>query len=138
MEFCNSVPFLQLLGIKTVDLGPATSTLQVEYRLDLTQPAGIMHGGVVATLIDTGIAHAILMTDAFREVSQEGASMVTVDLRVKYFRPISQGMITCVSTLPRVGRQLIHAESVVTNHEGKEVARGDSTYMIVRRQHFTR
>lgn len=132
LEMIRDVPFLKLLGLETIDIGPGWSKSQIMFRHELTQPAGILHGGVIATLIDTGIAHAILMTDAFMAVAQEGARMVTVDLRVKYFRPVSEGLITCECRVPRIGRQLLHAESIVWNDQGKEVARGDSTYMIVR------
>ena len=55
---------------------------------------------------------------------------MSVDLRVK-FRPVSRGRLTCVSRVTRVGRRLIHAESVVTNDSGKEVARGDAIYTTV-------
>ncbi len=37
----------------------------------------------------------------------------------------------CESTITRLGQKIIHAESVVTNDAGKEVARGDSIYMVI-------
>lgn len=132
LEMANSLPFFKLIGLEVIDMRPAWSKCQVAYRPDLCQPAGILHGGITATLIDTGIAHALLMTDAFAETSAVGGAIVTVDLRVKYFRPISEGIIVCESTIPRIGKQLFHAESVVWNAEGKEVARGDSIYTAVR------
>jgi acyl-CoA thioesterase len=130
MQFANDLPFFQLIGLRILDLGPGYSKAQIGYRNDLCQPAGIMHGGMVATLIDTGIAHALLLTEAFRRMSG-GASMVSVDLRVKYFRPVSEGIIICESRIPRLGRHIIHGESIVINSAGKEVARGDSIYMMV-------
>lgn len=133
IAFANRLKFHQLIGLETVDLAPGWSLSRIQYREDLTQPTGIMHGGIIATLIDTGIAHAILMTDAFQQVMNEGAAMVTVDLRVKYFRPVSAGIITCECTVPRIGRSLLHCEAVVRNEAGKDVARGDSTYMILDR-----
>ena len=42
-------------------------------------------------------------------------------------------MIYCESTVTRPGRQIIHAESIVRTEDGKEVARGDSIYMVVTR-----
>ena len=90
-----------------------------------------MHGGVIASLIDTGIAHAMLTADYVRQVVNEGGRIVSVDLRVKYIRPVSAGTITCESKIIRMGRRISHGESVVTNEQGKEVARGDSIYMIV-------
>lgn len=128
----QSFPFFNLIGLEILDMEPGWSKTQVSYRNDLCQPAGIMHGGIIATLIDTGIAHALILTDAFQEVAAEGGGIVSVDLRVKFFRPVSEGTIVCESKIPRMGRQLFHAESIVINTEGKEVARGDSIYMAVR------
>ena len=124
-------PFFKLIGLEVLDAAPGRSTTRLAYRPDLTQPAGIMHGGVIASLIDTGIAHALLLTERFHELRQEGGALVSVDLRVKYLRPVSEGRVTCESTITRMGRQVIHAESVVTNEAGKEVARGDAIYMAV-------
>ena len=136
LETAREWPFFKLIGMEIVDMRPGWSMLKVAWRPDLTQPAGIMHGGIIATLIDTGIAHAILLTNVNRH---DGVtSIVSVDLRVKYLRPVSEGMIYCESTVPRLGKQIIHAESIVRNEEGKEVARGDSIYMAVSRDRLKR
>ena len=39
----------------------------MSWRTDLCQPAGIMHGGAIASLVDTAIAHSILLTPTYRE-----------------------------------------------------------------------
>jgi uncharacterized protein (TIGR00369 family) len=131
IEFSRHFPFFKLIGIEVLDIQPGWSKLRLSWRPELNQPAGILHGGVIATLIDTGIAHALLMTDMFQELSAKGGNVVSVDLRVKYLRPVSSGSIVCESTIPRLGRRIIHAASVVTNDSGKEVATGDSIYMAV-------
>ena len=131
IAFAKEFPFFKLIGLEVVDLEPGWSRTRLEHRPDLSQPAGILHGGVLASLIDTGIAHALLLTDRFKELQKEGGGVVTIDLRVKYFRPVSGSAVTCDSTITRSGRKIIHAESVVTNHEGKEVARGDAIYMWI-------
>lgn len=128
----KELPLFQTLGLEIVDLKPGWSRCRIGFRPDLCQPAGILHGGIVATLVDTGIAHALLLTDAVLESRKDGGYIVSVDLRIKYFRPVSAGELTCDSTITRTGRQLSHGESVVVNSDGKEVARGDSIYMIVR------
>lgn len=131
LAFAAQFPFFRLIGLEVVDLKPGWSKTRLEHREDLTQPAGIMHGGVIASVIDSGIAHALLLTERFQELREDGGALISVDLRVKYLRPVSDGVITCESTVLRLGRQVIHAEAVVTNEEGKEVARGDATYMAV-------
>ena len=131
IEFTRELPFFKLMGLEIVDMKPGWSLTRIQFREDLCQPMGILHGGVVATLVDTGIAHALMLTDLQQQFMAEGGGIVSVDLRVKYLRPVSEGMITCESTIPRLGRQIVHGESIVKNAEGKEVARGDSIYMVV-------
>ena len=127
-------PFFNLIGLEIVDVEPGRSTTRIHSRPDLTQPAGLMHGGVIASLIDTGTAYALLLCDELRDTLRAGGSLVTIDLRVKYLRPVSAGTITCASRVTRMGRQIIHTEAVVTNEAGKEVARGDAIYTTVTRE----
>ncbi|HET9947519.1 MAG TPA: PaaI family thioesterase [Longimicrobiales bacterium] len=131
LAFASQFPFFRLLGLEVLDVAPGWSRTRLEHRPDLNQPAGILHGGVMASLIDTGIAHALLMTERFRELRAENGALVSVDLRVKFFRPVSEAAVECESRVVRLGRQVIHAEAVVTGSAGKEVARGDATYMAV-------
>lgn len=131
IEFARDFPFFKLIGLEILAMKPGWSKTRIRWRHDLTQPAGIMHGGIIAALIDTGIAHALTATEMFQELFAAGGSIVSVDLRVKYLRPVSEGAITCESKIPRLGRHIIHGESIVANDEGKEVARGDSIYMAI-------
>jgi len=138
LAFAAQFPFFRLIGLEILDLEPGRSKARLQHRPDLNQPAGVLHGGVIASVIDSGIAHALLMTDTFREIRAEGGALVSIDLRVKYFRPVSDDEILCESRIVRLGKQIIHAESVVSNGQGKEVARGDATYMAVTRERLQR
>jgi uncharacterized protein (TIGR00369 family) len=131
LAFAEQFPFFKLIGLEILEVEPGRSRTRIEHRPDLAQPAGIMHGGVIAALVDTGIAHALLMTDRFQELREEQGALVSVDLRVKFIRPVSAGAVECRSEVVRLGRTIIHAEAIVTDARGKEVARGDATYMAV-------
>lgn len=131
LKFAESFPFFNLMGIEILEIEPGFSKTRIAWRDDLRQPAGILHGGVVATLVDTGIAHALMLTDNFREYAASGGGLVSIDLRIRYFRPVQNSAIICESRIPRLGRQIIHGESIVTDEAGKEVARGESIYMAV-------
>jgi uncharacterized protein (TIGR00369 family) len=131
LEFFNSFPFFKLLGMKLVEIEPHRARLSVSWREDLCQPAGLLHGGVIATLIDTAIAQSILLTPTYREAHAGGAQMVTIELRIKYLRPVTSGTVICEAHSPRIGRSITHSTAVVTDSAGKEVAIGDSIYTIV-------
>lgn len=131
LAYAEQFPFFNLIGLEVVDVEPGWSKTRLEHRPELSQPAGILHGGVMASLIDTGIAHSLLLTDRFQELREEGGAVVTVDLRVKFFRPVSRTTVICESKVTRLGRKIIHAEAVVVDAGGKDVARGDAIYMAV-------
>ena len=127
----RKVPFFNLVGLEVIEVAPGRSTTQMSWREDLAGPGGLIHGGMIASLIDTGTAYALLLTDELRDSLLAGRGLVTVDLRVKYLRPVAGGRITCVSTATRVGRKIIHTDAVVTNDDDREVARGDALYTTV-------
>ena len=133
-----ALPLFRLIGLEVVDMQPGRSVLTIRHRADLAQPIGILHGGVLATLVDTGIAYAVLASNEIRPLIEAGGSVVAIDLRIKYFRPVAAGRLTCASTVTRMGRRIIHGESIVTNEQDKEVARGDSIYGAVRREEAVR
>jgi acyl-CoA thioesterase len=137
-EFFKTFPFNKVMGMELLEAEPGRSRLSMSWREDLCQPAGILHGGAIASLADTAIAHAILLTPAGRESRAQGGGMVSVDLRIKYLRPVSSGKVFCNARVSRLGRQVIHAAATLTDSEGKEVAHGDSIYMIVTRDQLTK
>lgn len=138
LDMARTFPFFNLIGLDVLDMEPGWSLTKLAFREDLCQPAGIMHGGVISSLIDTGIAHALILTEAFQQALAQGGGIVSVDLRVKFFRPVSQGEIFCESRIIRQGKTLIHAESIVRDSADKEVARGDSIYTTVIAQQLGR
>src|SRR5262245_27425604 len=96
----RTFPYFRLMGFELVEIEPLYSKIAMQWRPDLTQPAGIMHGGVLASLIDTGIAHALQLTPEYLKFKVDGGLMVSVDLRVKYLRPVSSGRIVCEARAP--------------------------------------
>lgn len=131
LEFFRHVPFMNLMGFEMLDVGPGFSRLSMSWREDLCQPAGILHGGALSSLVDTAIAQSILLTSPYREMKAHGAWIVTLDLRLKFLRPVAAGKIFCDAKVIRAGRQIIHADALVSDEYGKQVALGDSMYMIV-------
>ena len=80
----RKVPFFNLVGLEVIEIAPGRSITQMSWREDLAGPGGLIHGGMIASLIDTGTAYALLLTDELRDSLLAGRGLVTVDLRVKY------------------------------------------------------
>lgn len=119
----GSVPFAQLLGLKLDDIGPGRATMALEVRMDLTQNLGVVHGGAIASLIDTATAFAILSLLSPEE------RVTTVDLTISYLRPVTDGRMRAVAKVVRAGRRLFVVSAEVLDGAGNLVSTALSTYI---------
>jgi uncharacterized protein (TIGR00369 family) len=118
-----SVPYAHLLGIELGDVSQGAATLGLDVRKELTQNHGVVHGGAIASLIDTAMAFAIISLLAPRE------RVTTVDLTISYLRPLTVGRITAVAKVVRAGRRLFVVSADVSSEDGKLAATALSTYI---------
>lgn len=56
----GDVPYAGLLGIEIESLASGSATLGIRVRKKLTQNHGVVHGGAIASLIDSATAFAII------------------------------------------------------------------------------
>ena len=56
----QNLPLAIIMGMRLVDLRPGEAEIEIEMRDELRQPAGLLHGGVTAKLIDTAMAFAVI------------------------------------------------------------------------------
>ncbi len=131
LDFAADFPFFNHMGFEVVDMRPGWAKVQVQLVDELRNPNGQIHGGVIASLIDMSITQAMLLTETYQRVRETRGVMTSVDLRVKYLRALSEGTATVESEIIHPGRRVVHASSVVTDQDGRRLALGDSTLMIV-------
>ena len=115
--------FPRLLGIELDSVEPGRARLSVEVTESLRQLAGVMHGGAIATLIDTAVAMAIV------GVSAPNSRFTTVELKVNYLRPLKEGRVVAEARLIQDGRRIVVADCDVFDPEGKLAAKGLLTYI---------
>ncbi len=84
---------------------------------------GIVHGGVIATIIDTATFWA-----AFLKLPEK-TGLVNVDLKLNYLEAVVSGKLVARGLCIRPGRQVSYAEAKVYDHNDKLVAHGTSTLM---------
>lgn len=85
-------------------------------------PIGILHGGVLATALDVSMGHLI------HHVTGKGGS--TVEMKIQYMRPISEGTVVCETQFLKQGRRLSFMESRATNEDGKLIAVATATWAM--------
>jgi uncharacterized protein (TIGR00369 family) len=120
-----TVPFARFLGLELEGIAPGTATLAVSIRKELMQNQGVVHGGAIASLIDTATAFAIISVLPPKE------SVSTVDLVISYLRPATRGRLRAVSKVVRAGRRLFVVSAEVFDKQGTLIATALSTYIRV-------
>ncbi len=121
-------PFAQWLGMTEADAGEGWFEVRLVLRPEHAQHDGVVHGGVVATLADTGAAMAAHTLAAPRE------QVLTVEFKINYLRAARAGVLRCRGTVLRQGRTLTVSEAEVFA-EGPEgdvlVAKATATVALV-------
>ena len=86
---------------------------------------GIVHGGAVASLMDSASAFAVLTLLGPDEQT------VTVDLTLHFLRPVSEGRIEARARVLRGGRRVFTVSIEATADTGKLVATALTTYLKI-------
>jgi len=90
------------------------------------QPYGIVHGGVIATLIDTATFWA-----AFLRIPDPDG-LVNIDLKLNYLQPVIDGRLTARGTCLWPGNTISYSEAKVFDNNGKLIAHGTSSLMVLK------
>jgi uncharacterized protein (TIGR00369 family) len=84
---------------------------------------GMLHGGIIATLLDEAMGKVCKLSDA---------RAVTAELDVKYLKPIQVGQEIVVEAfqVKRQGRQMYH-EGEIRDMNGMVLARGSGRFVVI-------
>jgi len=121
----NDCPYFRLLSMKIKSLAWGTSLLEILLEKKHLQPFGMTHGGVYASLIDAAAFWAV-----YTQIEAD-SELTTVDLKINYLAPASEGRFIARGRSLKVGERLCLGEALIENETGKLLAHGTSTMMIV-------
>ena len=102
------------------------STVQMRAQSFHYNPLGGVHGGMIATLLDTAAGCAVHSTLAV------GEGYTSLDLTTKFLRPVTveSGLLTCVGTVISRGRRTALAQAELTDETGRRLAHATSSCML--------
>ena len=121
----ESAPYYQLLQIRLEEIDVGFARFRMPFRRELVQAYGVAHGGAITSLADTAVAFA-LMT-----LIQPGERVTTVEIKINFLTPVIEGELVGESRVIQKGKRLALADMEVKDQNGKLVAKGLATYMII-------
>ena len=125
-QFLPSSPYVGHLGIELTDMQPDMAVLTLPFASSLVTIGTTIHGGAIASLIDTAAMVAAWSDDAV----PENLRGTTVGLTVTYLAPAEGEDIQATARVLRRGRSLVYLDVDVKSVSGTNVARGLATYKL--------
>ncbi len=117
--------FPGLVGMQFLEISPDRVLAALEVREEVKQPWGILHGGAIATLLDTAAGAGAVANLA------RGQQSVTVEIKVNFIGAVRGGRVTVEAVPLHRGRSTMIWESRARDAEGRIVAAGLSTHMTI-------
>jgi acyl-CoA thioesterase len=111
--------------MKTVSGVDGKTRVVMKLTEDLKQFYGNIHGGVIASLMDSAIAVAV------NQQLDPGEGASTVEIKVNYLRSISSGQLWGEGKVIQKGKQIIVGQGEIKDDAGRMVAFGTATFMVV-------
>jgi uncharacterized protein (TIGR00369 family) len=122
----NTCPYFSLLSMEIKMLGWGESRIEVAVQEKHLQPFGLVHGGVFSSLIDATAYWAV-----YPQID-EGVGMTTVEMKLNYLAPASNGVMVAKGKGIRVGKTLCLGEATIRSETGVLLAHGTATMMILK------
>ena len=120
-------PISQLIGMgmESVSEGHVVFTLEPgEYHYN---PLGTVHGGIIATVLDSAMGCAV------QTALPRGKIFTTLELKVNYVRAVyaTTGTLRCEGKVIHVGGRVATADGKLFDKQGKLIAHGSTTCMVL-------
>jgi acyl-CoA thioesterase len=123
--------FWRHLGVQVDEAGEGWVRLRVPVRDELCNAsAAPVHGGVYASLVDMAVGAALGTVHAS---SGGGTGQTTLDLNVSFLAATRGGDLIAEGRLLRRGRTIVFGEASIKDGDGRLLAVGRATYMILGR-----
>ena len=106
--------FPGLVGLKFLEIDPELTVAELEVKPELTQPVGVLHGGVLTTLADTACA-----VSALANLPDPTLHVLTTELKINFLSNIGQGKVRAEARPVQVGRRLMVIECRIFSDTGK-------------------
>lgn len=119
-----SSAFSRLLGLEILQVGGGEARVRLTLTDELRNLHGKLHGGALFSLIDTA------MGQASHSLGDGGPSSVTLECKINYIRPVSEGSVLCHAKVLHAGRRTQVVEAEVLQGD-KLIAKAQGTFACI-------
>jgi uncharacterized protein (TIGR00369 family) len=118
-------PLFQYLGVIVESISAESTVLRLPLKHEFIQGAGVIAGGILASIADEAMAHVVLAN------LNEEQTTATIEMNIRYLRPIKEGEISAIARIIKKGRKIITATAEVQDEEKSLLAYAGASFMII-------
>ena len=125
---------MQMLDGRVDSFGEGVSVMSLPLEEKHMNPNGVVHGGVITTLMDEATGHAIVTIRGLETMAE--APHATIDMSVSFLSGARIGdELVCEARTLRIGRAVAFAEAEIRRRGSDDlVAKGRFTYAILQKR----
>ena len=88
-------------------------------------PHGTVHGAVLFTMVDTAMGGATM------SVLDEGKLCASIDVHLRFLKPVFGGALEAAAEVVRAGKRVVHLEARVRDGDGEVVAMATGAFAVL-------
>jgi acyl-CoA thioesterase len=119
-------PLGDMLGMVIEQKSPGRTRMRLTVDPTWNNPNGVLHGGVIYTLIDYSMGGAV------KGSLPEGEYCATIQVQVNYLSSVREGTLWVDTTVVKQGRNIAFTESKVWDNGARLVATASGSMFIFR------
>ena len=113
------------LGMDMEQVEPGISIARLEAGAAHLNPHGTVHGAVLFTMVDTAMGGATM------SVLDEGRICASIDVHLRFLKPVFDGTLEATAEVVRAGKRVVHLEARVRDGEGETVAMATGAFAVL-------
>ena len=121
-------PFAALLGVRRASMADGRARFDLTLGPDHLNPHGVVHGGVIYSLVDYAMGGALTSR------LEPGERCATLEVKINYLAPVSGGELSAHAELVSRTKRVGVLEARVLSEAGLLVALATGTFYIQRRE----
>lgn len=126
----EAMPLAKTLGMRAVEVTPASVTLELDWAPELCTSGGALHGGAIMALADSAGAAC-----AFRNLPHGSTGTSTIESKTNFMGAVAAGTVTAVAAPLHVGRSTIVIETSLHDFDDRLVAKVTQTQAVLWPRH---
>lgn len=120
----DTVWYPQFLGIEVEELRQDYARMRLPFRPEFRQPAGVVHGGVIASLVDSVVVPVV--GSGYDEARQ----LFTIDIQLRFLAPIVDEDLVAEGWITKRGRSVVFCDAEVRSASGNLAATATLVYKV--------